>query len=104
VPVSIGKPAPHLLELAAHAAGGKARDAVMIGDGLATDLAAARAVGARSVLMLTGVTRLEEVEALPTAERPTAVVEDAAGLAEALARLAASDPSGGEAGGGTGAG
>ena len=28
----------------------------MIGDGIATDLAAARAVGARCVLMLTGVT------------------------------------------------
>ena len=37
----------------------------MIGDGIATDLAAARAVGARCVLMLTGVTTRAEVEALP---------------------------------------
>ena len=34
----------------------------MIGDGIGTDLAAARAVGARSVLMLTGVTTQAEVD------------------------------------------
>ena len=37
----------------------------MIGDGIATDLAAARAVGARCVFMLTGVTTRAEVDALP---------------------------------------
>ena len=61
----------------------------MIGDGIATDLAAARAVGARCVLMLTGVTTAAEVAALPDDERPTAVAEDAAGLAAALEALAA---------------
>jgi HAD superfamily hydrolase (TIGR01450 family) len=87
-PVSIGKPAPLLLEMAAHAAGGEARDAVMIGDGLDTDLAAARAVGARCVLMLTGITTRAEVEALDAADRPTAVAADAGELADALAHLA----------------
>ena len=42
----------------------------MIGDGIGTDLAAARAVGARCVLMLTGVTTRDEVEALAEDERP----------------------------------
>ena len=60
----------------------------MIGDGLTTDLAAARATGARSVLMLTGVTERAQLEALPVDEQPTAVAEDAAQLAEALERLA----------------
>ena len=60
----------------------------MIGDGIGTDLAAARAVGARCVLMLTGVTSREDVEALPDAERPTAVAADAAELAAVLDRLA----------------
>jgi ribonucleotide monophosphatase NagD (HAD superfamily) len=60
----------------------------MIGDGIGTDLAAARAVGARCVFMLTGVTTLAEVEALPADERPTAVAADAAELAAILARLA----------------
>jgi HAD superfamily hydrolase (TIGR01450 family) len=87
-PLSIGKPAPHLLELAAEAVGRHASEAVMIGDGLGTDLAAARAVGARCVLMLTGVTQRHEVEALPEPERPTHLAADSAGLADALEALA----------------
>ena len=83
-PLSIGKPEPHLLELAAEAVGRTADQAVMIGDGIGTDLAAARAVGARSVLMLTGVTTRADLEALPKQARPDAVATDAAGLAAAL--------------------
>lgn len=87
VPVSIGKPSPHLLEAAAHAVGREPSEAIMIGDGIGTDLAAARAVGARSILMLTGVTTRDQVAALPPEEAPTAVAADAAGLAEALDRF-----------------
>ena len=87
-PVSIGKPEPYLLEEAAHAVGREPAEAVMIGDGIATDIAAARAVGARSVLMLTGVTTREEVDKLAADERPTAVAADAAELAAVLDRLA----------------
>ena len=58
----------------------------MIGDGIGTDLAAARAVGARCVLMLTGVTTRAQVDALPADEQPTAVAADAAELAAALER------------------
>ena len=89
VPVSIGKPEPLLL-----ARGGPRRraptprDAVMIGDGIGTDLAAARAVGARCVLVLTGVTTEAHVDALPPDERPTAVAHDATELAAILERLA----------------
>ncbi len=86
-PLSIGKPAPHLLELAAEAVGRHASEAIMIGDGIGTDLAAARAVGARCVLMLTGVTTREEVEALPADERPMSVAADAAALAATLDAL-----------------
>jgi 4-nitrophenyl phosphatase len=87
-PVSIGKPEPYLLEEAARAVGREARDSVMIGDGIGTDLAAARAVGARCVLMLTGVATREEIDALPPDERPTAVAADADELAAVLERLA----------------
>ena len=86
-PLSIGKPEPHLLELAAEAVDRHASDAVMIGDGIGTDLAAARAVGARCVLMLTGVATPEQVEALPADERPMAVAADAADLAAVLDAL-----------------
>ena len=85
--VSIGKPEPLLLLEAASAVGADARDGVMIGDGILTDLAAARAVGARSVLMLTGVTTLEALAELHGDERPTEVAADAAELAAALDRL-----------------
>jgi ribonucleotide monophosphatase NagD (HAD superfamily) len=87
VPLSIGKPEPLLLELAAEAVGRDPSESVMIGDGLRTDLAAARAVGARCVVMLTGVTTRTQVQALPADEQPTAIAEDAAGLAAALNAL-----------------
>jgi glycerol 3-phosphatase-2 len=89
VPLVMGKPAPHLLELAAEAVGRTAGEAVMIGDGIATDLAAARAVGARCIFMLTGVTTRAEVEALPSDEQPTALATDASGLAAALEAMTA---------------
>jgi 4-nitrophenyl phosphatase len=87
VPVSIGKPSPYLLEAAAHAVGREPSEAIMIGDGLGTDLAAARAVGARCVLMLTGVTTRAQVDALPVDEQPTYVANDAADLASILEAL-----------------
>jgi glycerol-1-phosphatase len=88
VPISIGKPEPLLLLEAAHVVGADPRDAVMIGDGIGTDLAAARAVGARCILMLTGVTTRAEIDALPAAERPLAVADDSAELARILDGLA----------------
>jgi ribonucleotide monophosphatase NagD (HAD superfamily) len=60
----------------------------VIGDGLLTDIAAARTVGARSVLMLTGVSSRAEAEALPAALRPTAVATDADELGAVLRGLA----------------
>lgn len=88
-PLVIGKPGPLLLDAAARAVGADPRAAVVIGDGLATDIAAAHAIGARSVLMLTGVSSRGQVDALPPELRPTRVVADAAELAVALRELAA---------------
>jgi glycerol 3-phosphatase-2 len=86
--VVIGKPARGLMDAAASLAGGRAEDAVVIGDSLFSDIAGAQAVGARSILMLTGVTTPEMVAGLSAAERPTAVARDAAELASALDQLA----------------
>ena len=86
--VVIGKPGPYLLQAGARLVGGDLRTAVMIGDSM-TDIAAGRAVGARTVLTLTGVTTRAMADALPEAERPTRVVADAAGLETALRELAA---------------
>lgn len=87
-PITIGKPATELLEEAARLVGAQARDAVVIGDGLTTDIAAAHAVGARSVLMLTGVTARSTLDGLPASQQPDEVAADAAELAAALDRLA----------------
>jgi ribonucleotide monophosphatase NagD (HAD superfamily) len=87
--VEIGKPGPKLLEEAAAVVGCSAREAVMIGDA-PTDVAAARAVGARAMLVLTGVTTPERLATWPTDQRPDAVAADAAELAAALDRLGTS--------------
>jgi HAD superfamily hydrolase (TIGR01450 family) len=86
-PVSIGKPGPLLLQMAARAAGIPVDQAVMIGDGITTDLAAAHAVGIPCILMLTGVSSRADVEALPADRRPVALAADAAALAAALEEL-----------------
>jgi glycerol-1-phosphatase len=80
----IGKPEPGLFREAAAMAGQPVEEAVVIGDGLGTDILAARRVGARSVLMLTGVSRPEHLALVPDAERPTFVAADAAELAGIL--------------------
>jgi histidinol-phosphate phosphatase family protein len=58
------KPAPGLIQAAAGALGVEARDCVVIGD-IGADVEAARAAGARAVLVPTAVTRVEEVAAAP---------------------------------------
>jgi histidinol-phosphate phosphatase family protein len=58
------KPAPGLIEAAAGALGVEPADCVVIGD-VGSDVEAARAAGARAVLVPTAVTRPEEVAAAP---------------------------------------
>jgi histidinol-phosphate phosphatase family protein len=58
------KPAPGLIKAAAGALGVDPSDCVVVGD-IGSDMEAARAAGARGVLVPTGRTRREEVEAAP---------------------------------------
>ena len=84
----IGKPEPGLMREAAAVAGVPVQEAVVIGDGLVTDIAAANAVGARSVLVLTGVSTAEQAAALPPGQGPTVVAQGPADLGAVLDRLA----------------
>lgn len=84
----IGKPEPGLMREAAAVAGIPVEEAVVIGDGLLTDIAAAKAVGARSVLVLTGVSSAEQAKALPRAAQPTAIASGPEELATVLDTLA----------------
>ena len=85
----VGKPEPTLFRAAAEAAGARVESAVVIGDGLHTDIRAAHAVGARSVLMLTGVTTNEHLDEADPDLHPTAVAHDADELAAILEGFAA---------------
>ncbi|MGI9539432.1 MAG: HAD-IIA family hydrolase [Miltoncostaeaceae bacterium] len=85
----VGKPEPGLMRAAAAVAGTPPEEAVVIGDGLLTDIKAAHAVGARSVLVLTGVSTEEMAAALPADEQPTVIAEGPSDLDEVLDRLAA---------------
>jgi len=88
-PLSIGKPEAYLFESAAEAVGRSPAEAIVIGDGIGTDLAGAKTIGSRCVLMLTGITGPGEVDALPPERHPEAVAADAAELAAILERFAA---------------
>jgi 4-nitrophenyl phosphatase len=88
-PTTIGKPEPLLMEEAARAVGRDPREGIVIGDGILTDLAAANAVGARTILMLTGVTTGAALEAMPSTDRPFAIASDAKELAQVLETLVA---------------
>lgn len=78
-----GKPQPPLLlETMRRAATDRA---VMVGDRLDTDIAAGRAVGVPSVLVMTGVSDLATLRAARGPERPDVVLDTLAGLGRAQA-------------------
>ncbi|CAN5658400.1 HAD-IIA family hydrolase [soil metagenome] len=82
----IGKPEPGLFQTAALSVGWPPERAVVVGDQLATDIVAAHRVGARSVLMLTGVTTRAQADAATADQRPDAIAADASELEAVLAR------------------
>ena len=90
-PLSIGKPSPHLLELAAEAVGRDPREAIMIGDGIETDLTAARA---RRRPLRDDADRghhARTVRGAPRRPAAAAIAADATELAAALDRLDAGE-------------
>ncbi len=88
VPYYIGKPNPFMMRSALRRIGGHSESAVMVGDRMDTDVVSGLEAGMRTVLVLTGSTRRDRVEAFPY--RPTVILDsiaDAVPLVEAgLAR------------------
>ena len=82
---TIGKPEPGLFLEACAIAGADPREAVVLGDSLHSDMVAAKAIGARRVLMMTGVTSEAKLAALPPDDRPDAVARSADELDAILA-------------------
>ena len=60
--IMIGKPSPRMFHLALQCVGEKARNAVMVGDQLETDVAGASKAGVHTVLVLTGVETRETIK------------------------------------------
>jgi 4-nitrophenyl phosphatase len=59
-PVCVGKPSPAMFEVAASALGLPPADTLVIGDNLRSDIGGGAAVGARTALLLSGVTLEDE--------------------------------------------
>ena len=69
----VGKPSPHMAATLLERLGVPARDTLLVGDRLATDVRMANEAGIASALVLTGATGLEE--ALGSPDRPDYVIE-----------------------------
>ncbi|MCK6539975.1 MAG: HAD-IIA family hydrolase [Anaerolineales bacterium] len=61
-PISAGKPAPFLMELALERLGTRKEETLVVGDRLETDIAAGQAVGCPTALVLSGVSTREQAE------------------------------------------
>lgn len=81
-PVTIGKPAPIIYQQALAVLGVPAERVVAVGDRLDTDILGAVNTGIRSVLLLSGISKHSDIEALGYA--PTWVMQDIQELTQAL--------------------
>ncbi|MCQ8105257.1 HAD-IIA family hydrolase [Methylomonas sp. SURF-2] len=84
MPITIGKPAPIIYQQALALLGQAPERVIAIGDRLDTDILGAVRTGIRSVLVLSGISREEDIPRLDYA--PTWVMRDIRELTEALRR------------------
>jgi len=70
-PTFVGKPEPHMFEYATASLGVAPETVVVIGDNMRTDILGAERLGLQSVLVLTGVTQIGDLESFSF--RPTRV-------------------------------
>jgi 4-nitrophenyl phosphatase len=75
-PIFCGKPEPIFFETLCERLGVDPTHCVLIGDTLEADIAGAKAVGMRTILTLTGVTRASELKTVAAEYQPDMVVED----------------------------
>ncbi|RLF31476.1 MAG: HAD family hydrolase [Thermoplasmata archaeon] len=76
----LGKPSPRVLEMATSRMGLKPSECLMVGDRLETDIVMGKAAGMKTALVLTGVTRREQLEASDV--KPDYVLDSVAELIE----------------------
>lgn len=88
-PISMGKPGLALAEALAAVTGVPAAQTLLVGDRLDTDIAMGRAAGMATALVLTGVTREEDLQRVEAAKSPQYTLADLTGLAGLLGSLGA---------------
>jgi HAD superfamily hydrolase (TIGR01450 family) len=71
--LTLGKPSPEALREMCRARGTKPGRTLVVGDDLDLEIAMARRAGARSALVLTGISTAADVDRLPADRRPDAV-------------------------------
>ncbi|HUY30650.1 MAG TPA: HAD-IIA family hydrolase [Acidimicrobiales bacterium] len=86
-PYFVGKPNPLMVREGLNVLGAHSETTVMIGDRMDTDVVAGIEAGLETILVLSGVTRAEDVERFPY--RPTRVVASVADLVDELEARAA---------------
>ncbi len=87
-PFYVGKPNPFMMRAGLAQLGVHSREACVVGDNLATDIIAGVQSGMETILVLSGVSREEDLERV--AYRPTRIVKDAFELRDVLAQATAS--------------
>ncbi|MCC6606904.1 MAG: HAD-IIA family hydrolase [Anaerolineae bacterium] len=60
-PVVIGKPGPLIFQMAMEKLGGTPQNTAMVGDRLETDIAGGKAAGIQTILVLSGISQLDDV-------------------------------------------
>ncbi|MTE17208.1 HAD-IIA family hydrolase [Nocardia aurantiaca] len=93
-PIVAGKPYAPLMEDALERAG--TRDALVVGDRLDTDIDGAGAAGLESLMVLTGVSTLEDLRDQPADRMPTYIAESLDALNHPVADLDPVVPGGGD--------
>ncbi|MFG2001477.1 HAD-IIA family hydrolase [Spirillospora sp. NPDC048911] len=81
-PYFVGKPNPLMMRTALNVVGGHSERTAMIGDRMDTDVVAGVEAGLQTILVLSGVTRKEEVERFPF--RPSRVVPSIADVLDLI--------------------
>jgi 4-nitrophenyl phosphatase len=77
-PLILGKPSPAMYQLALERLGTASSDTLVVGDRLETDIAGAQAIGCRTALVLSGVSR--EADAMAWRPQPDIIAKDLASL------------------------
>jgi NagD protein len=81
-PYFVGKPNPLMMRSALNAVSGHSESTAMIGDRMDTDVVAGIEAGLETILVLTGVTKLHEVDRFPF--RPSRIVDSVADLVDEI--------------------